>query len=134
MNILTKTSEITNVWNVLQSHIHNYIIINALVTSANSNTYFFWNATSGSASRSDMSTPFPFALTSGCLRTSSQPTWEKKKPRFALWGSASVSLNLWCTLWSRAHSYMWFWKKKSCFRLYFSKLLIHTLYVLFAIK
>jgi hypothetical protein len=29
----------------------------------------------------------------------------------ALWGSASVSLNLWCTLWSRAHSTTSFWKK-----------------------
>lgn len=82
-----------------------------------SDTHFFWNMSSGSVSRSDMSIPFPFSLTSGCLRTSSQPTWEKKKPRLASWGSASVSLNLWCTLWSRAHSCTWFCKIKILFHI-----------------
>lgn len=67
-------------------------------------TYFLWNRTTLSASRSLSSSLHPFSMTSGCLRTSSQPMWAKKKPRTALWGSASVSEYLWWTLWSRAHS------------------------------
>lgn len=61
-------------------------------------TYFFWNMTIGSFSKSDISTEAPFSKTSLCFRTMSQPMWEKKKPRLALWGSASVSVNLWWTL------------------------------------
>lgn len=71
-------------------------------------THFFWNWRSLSCSRSLMSIPFPFSRTSGCFRQQSQPIWEKKNPRLALWGSALVSLYLWCTLWSRAHSITWF--------------------------
>ena len=55
-----------------------------------------------------MSTVAPFSITSRCLRKSNQPMWEKKNPLFALWGSASVSVNLWWTLWSLTHSYRWF--------------------------
>ena len=51
-----------------------------------------------------MSTIFPFRSTSGCFVCMSQPTWAKKKPRCELCGSASVSLNLWCTRWSRTQS------------------------------
>lgn len=61
-----------------------------------------------SAFKSDSSSFFPFSMTSGCLRTSSQPMWAKKNPRMALWGSASVSEYLWWTRWSLAHSYMSF--------------------------
>lgn len=68
-----------------------------------------WNITTSSAFKSDRSSFLPFSMTSGCLRTSSQPMWEKKKPRLALWGSASVSENLWWTRWSLAHSNMSFW-------------------------
>lgn len=76
------------------------------------NIYLFCHMTSGSASKSLMSTAFRFATTSGWGVVKSQPTWAKKKPLFALWGSASVSLYLWCTLWSNAHAYTCFcrWK------------------------
>ena len=67
-------------------------------------TYFVWNASTGSPVISDISTCAPLAKTSGCLRCISQPTCEKKNPLLALWGSASVSLNLWCTLWSLTQS------------------------------
>jgi hypothetical protein len=67
-------------------------------------THRRWKTTTKSSSKSLMSTTLPLLLTSGCFLRRSQPTCEKKKPRFALWGSASVSENLWCTLWSRAHS------------------------------
>lgn len=43
-------------------------------------TYFCWNRTIGSFSRSLMSSCAPFSLTAGCLRHKSQPTCEKKKP------------------------------------------------------
>lgn len=66
------------------------------------NTYFLWNARTGSASRSEMSSPLPLAITSGCFLHKSQPTCEKKNPRVALCGSASVSEYLWCTRWSLA--------------------------------
>lgn len=67
-----------------------------------------WNITTSSAFRSDRSSFPPFSITSGCLRTSSQPTWAKKNPCLALWGSASVSEYLWWTRWSLAHSNMSF--------------------------
>ncbi len=67
-------------------------------------TRLLWNITTSSAFRSLISSLRPFSMTSGCLRTSSQPMWEKKNPRTALWGSASVSEYLWWTRWSRAHS------------------------------
>lgn len=73
-------------------------------------TYFVWNCTSGSSLISDMSIVRPRLYTSGCLRCISQPTCAKKNPLFALCGSASVSLNLWCTLWSRTQSGMEFCK------------------------
>ena len=72
--------------------------------------YFFWNRTTGSASRSLMSTVLPSLMTSGCFRTISHPIWAKKKPLLMLWGSASVSMNLWWARWSRHHSKMLFWK------------------------
>lgn len=77
--------------------------------------HLLWNITTLSALRSPSSSFCPFSMTSGCLRTSSQPMWEKKKPRLALWGSASVSEYLWWTRWSLAHSYMSFFtlRKKS---------------------
>jgi len=78
-------------------------------------TYFFWNATNGSFSRSDISLSFPFAMTSGCFLHNSQPTCEKKNPRFALCGSAFVSVNLWCTRWSRDHSNTLFWNSAEFF-------------------
>lgn len=65
-------------------------------------TYFFWNARTGSFSRSVMSIPLPLADTSGCFLHSNQPMCAKKKPRVALCGSASVSEYLWWTRWSRA--------------------------------
>lgn len=71
-------------------------------------TYFLWNRTTGSSSRSVKSSFLPFSMTSWCLRTNSHPMWEKKKPRRALWGSASVSEYLWWTRWSLAHSKMSF--------------------------
>lgn len=73
-------------------------------------TYFWWNTTTGSSKRSLQSIKFPFLITSGCFFIISQPTWEKKKPLFALCGSASVSENLWCTRWSRTQSNKEFWK------------------------
>lgn len=67
-------------------------------------TNLLWNITTPSASRSLRSSLLPFLITSGCLRTSSQPMWAKKNPLRALWGSALVSENLWWTRWSLAHS------------------------------
>lgn len=77
-----------------------------------------WNITTSSSLRSDSSSCLPFSVTSGCLRTSSQPMWEKKNPRLALWGSASVSEYLWWTRWSLAHSYMSFcyWRDRQRWR------------------
>ena len=71
--------------------------------------YFFWNLTIGSCNRSSKPKCFPFWMTSGCLRHKSHPQCAKKKPRVALCGSASVSEYLWCTLWSRLHSYIEFY-------------------------
>ena len=51
-------------------------------------------------------------MTSGCFLHISHPMWEKKNPLLALCGSALVSLYLWCTLWSRHHSIMWFYNKE----------------------
>lgn len=59
---------------------------------------------SGSAYKSERSIPLPFRLTSSCFLHINQPMCEKKKPRLALCGSASVSWNLWCTRWSLDHS------------------------------
>lgn len=70
--------------------------------------HLFCHMTIGSDSRSLISTAFLFAITSGCGVVKSQPMWAKKKPLFTLWGSASVSLYLWCTLWSNAHAYTCF--------------------------
>jgi hypothetical protein len=64
--------------------------------------------TSGSFSRSLMSMFLPLLMTSGCFLLISQPMWEKKNPRLELWGSASVSLYLWCCRWSRTHMYKQF--------------------------
>lgn len=64
-------------------------------------THFFWNITIGSLRKSLMSMVAPFAFTSGCFRTNNHPMCAKKNPRFELCGSASVSVNLWWTLWSR---------------------------------
>jgi len=72
-------------------------------------THFLCTAQTGSANRSLRSRVLPFSLTSGCLRTRSQPQCAKKKPRLALCGSASVSEYLWWTLWSRDHSMMSFY-------------------------
>lgn len=66
-------------------------------------SYFLWKSKAGSWSKSLMSTFAPILFTSGCFLINSQPTCEKKKPRFELWGSASVSVYLWCTRWSRTH-------------------------------
>lgn len=74
-------------------------------------TYCFWNMTNQSASISLISMVLPLAMTAGCFLLINQPTWEKKKPRCALWGSASVSLYLWCCLWSRTQMYKQFYKK-----------------------
>jgi hypothetical protein len=51
-----------------------------------------------------MSICFPSRSTSGCFFSISHPTWEKNRPRRALLGSASVSLNLWWILWSLTQS------------------------------
>ena len=67
-------------------------------------TYLRCIRRTGSANKSEMSSIFPFFFTSECFLHNNQPTWEKKKPRLALCGSALVSENLWCTRWSRAHS------------------------------
>lgn len=72
-------------------------------------TYFFWNMAYGSISMSVMSIFFPFSMTSGCLRTISHPMCEKKNPRDALCGSATVSLYLWCCRWSLIQTYKQFW-------------------------
>lgn len=77
--------------------------------------YLFCHMTIGSASKSLMSTIFRFETTSGWGVVKSQPTWAKKKPLFALWGSASVSLYLWCTLWSSAHRYTCFCRRLEIF-------------------
>jgi len=74
----------------------------------NYTAYFLCIMQTGSLWRSDISMCLPLSLTSGCLRTISQPQCEKKNPRFALCGSASVSENLWCRRWSRDHSIMSF--------------------------
>lgn len=71
--------------------------------------HFFWNMIQRSASKSLMSICFPYSITFGCFRTQSQPTWLNQKPRFELWGSASVSLNLWCWRWSRTQTHKQFW-------------------------
>lgn len=42
--------------------------------------YLFWNITTSSCSKSDMSMPLPLIFTSGCLRNISQPMCAKKKP------------------------------------------------------
>lgn len=73
-----------------------------------SGAYSFWIMTSGSFSRSLMSMFLPLLMTSGCFLLISQPMWEKKNPRLELWGSASVSLYLWCCRWSRTHMYKQF--------------------------
>lgn len=75
-----------------------------LTSGPSARPYFLWNLTTGSSSRSVKSSFLPFSMTSRCLRMKSQPMWEKKKPRRALCGSASVSEYLWCTRWSRLHS------------------------------
>lgn len=85
------------------------VFVSSTVNNVNY-THFFWNMRSLSCLRSVRSMPFPFSMTSGCFLHISHPMWEKKKPLLALWGSALVSLYLWCTLWSRAHSYTWFSK------------------------
>lgn len=90
----------TNTKTTLEDYYHYYISNNG-----NKNfTYFFCHLRIGSAYRSLRSIPLPLVLTSGCFLQRSQPTWEKKNPRLALCGSASVSLYLWCTLWSLAQS------------------------------
>lgn len=71
-------------------------------------TYLFWNITIGSFSRSLMSTCCPLFVTSECFFIISQPICEKKKPLRESCGSACVSVNLWCTLWSRTHSWILF--------------------------
>lgn len=68
-----------------------------------------WKTTTESAITSDMSTSLPFLSTSGCFLCMSHPTCAKKNPLLELCGSASVSLNLWCTRWSRTHCGMVFW-------------------------
>jgi len=72
-------------------------------------TYFFWNMAYGSISMSVMSIFLPFSMTSGCLRTINHPMCEKKNPRDALCGSATVSLYLWCCRWSLIQTYKQFW-------------------------
>ena len=57
-------------------------------------TYLRCIRRTGSANRSETSSIFPFFFTSGCFLHNNQPTWEKKKPRLALCGSALVSENL----------------------------------------
>ena len=74
--------------------------------------YLSWNATTGSAKISLISISRPFLITSGCFFCISHPQWEKNSPLFELWGSASVSLNLWWTLWSRTQSNIEFWNIK----------------------
>lgn len=56
--------------------------------------YFFWNMTTGSASKSRMSMTFLFSTTSGCGVRTTQPMCAKKKPLFTSCGSAVVSANL----------------------------------------
>lgn len=70
--------------------------------------------TTGSLSTSDMSIFLPFARQLGCFFFISQPMCEKNRPRFALCGSAGVSLYLWCTLWSltQACSLFFYWRRK----------------------
>jgi hypothetical protein len=41
-----------------------------------------------------MSTLEPWVITSGCFLHISHPTWEKKKPLLALYGSAFVSVTV----------------------------------------
>lgn len=89
-----------------------YIIL--LVPKNKDCTHFFWNMTRGSASKSDISISFPFWITMGCFLLISQPTCEKKKPLLALWGSASVSVYLWCCRWSLTHMYMQFCPAPVC--------------------
>lgn len=74
-------------------------------------TYSFWNMTNQSASISLMSIVFPLTMTAGCFLLINHPTWEKKNPLLALCGSASVSLYLWCCLWSLTQMYRQFYKE-----------------------
>lgn len=73
--------------------------------------HLFCHMTSWSASKSLISTAFRFETTSGCGVIKSHPTCAKKKPLLTLWGSALVSLYLWCTLWSNAHLYTSFYRR-----------------------
>lgn len=66
--------------------------------------YLFCHMTTQSFVMSLMSTVAPLILTSRCFLTMSHPMCEKKNPLLALCGSALVSVNLWCTLWSLTHS------------------------------
>lgn len=72
----------------------------------------------GSASISDISIFWPYSNTFGCFLDISQPTCEKKKPRLALCGSASVSEYLWCCRWSRTHTYRQFYSKRNQTKLF----------------
>lgn len=72
----------------------------------------FCHITMGSASRSLTSTVLRLATTSGWGVVKLHPTWAKKKPLLTSWGSASVSLYLWCTLWSSAQVYTSFCTRK----------------------
>lgn len=67
-------------------------------------TNLFCHSKMGSLSRSDMSTALRLASTAGWGVSTSQPTCENQKPLRASCGSEFVSLNLWCTLWSKAQA------------------------------
>lgn len=79
----------------------------------NSLTHFLWNWTIGSASRSVTLNFLSFSMTSGYLETSSHPLWEEQQPRWALWGSESVSEYLRWTQRSLSHSKMSFHRLKT---------------------
>lgn len=93
-------------------------------------SHLSWNMMIGSFSRSLMSIPLPFLMTSGCFSTNTHPMWLKKTPLAELYGSASikvskkiaiftllvikepikdlknilpVSLKAWCPRWSRTY-------------------------------
>lgn len=61
-----------------------------------------------------MSTFLPCLMTSGCFLQHNHPMWLKKNPRFELCGSASVSVYLWWTRWSRTHLITGSWPDAVC--------------------
>lgn len=70
--------------------------------------YFSPKATTASDVTSDKSICLLFSIYSGCSFIIIQPICVKKSPRWVLWGSALVSLYLWCIRWFFTHLHIVF--------------------------